>query len=92
VTARGIPSAREVPCGTCDKHSISASTNQEGIFLWDLTCTLGDCCMKVIIIVAHFFIDGLISHLQKILTSFLPVIRELFAFSPLVGTLVVCAL
>jgi hypothetical protein len=92
VTARGIPSERKVPCGTYDKCSISASTNQEGIFLWDLTCTLGDCCMKVIVIVSHFFIDDLISHLQKILTSFLPIIRELFSFSYLVGTLVVCSL
>jgi hypothetical protein len=74
------------------ERSISTSVNWEGIFLWALTCTLGDCCMKVIIIVAHFFIDGLISHLWKILTSFLPVIRELFSCSYLVGTLVVCAL
>jgi hypothetical protein len=69
VTARGIPSARgilyarEVPCGTCGKHSIFVSMNQEGMCLQALNCTLGDCCVKVIVIVVHFFIDKLISYL-----------------------------
>jgi isoprenylcysteine carboxyl methyltransferase (ICMT) family protein YpbQ len=92
VTARGIPSARKVPSGTCDRHSISASANQAGSFLWVLTCTLGDFCVKVIVTISHFFIDDLISRLRKILTYFLHVIRELFACTYLVGTLVVSTL
>ena len=40
--------------------------NQEGIFLWDLTFTLGDCFVKVIVTATHFFIDDLASHLWKI--------------------------
>jgi hypothetical protein len=89
VTTRGIPSARKVPCGTCDIHSISASMNWEVIFLRDLTVTLGYCCMKVIVNVSHLFVDDLIYRLRKILAFFLPLIRELFSCSYLVGNLVV---
>jgi hypothetical protein len=92
VTIRGIHSTRKVPRGTYEKCSISDSGNQDGISLRDLTCTLGDCCVRIIVIVDYFFIDDLIYSLRKILTSFLLVIRDLFSFSYLAGTLIVCSI
>ena len=80
----------KVTCGIYNIHSISTSMIEKGIFLWNLTCTLGDFCVTIIINVICFFIDGLISHLQKIVTSFILITRDLLSFSYLIGTLVVC--
>jgi hypothetical protein len=89
---RKIPYKRKVPCGTFNKFPVSTSTNREGIFLRDLTYTLEYFYVMFIIIVARFFVNDLISYLWKILTLFLPIIMDLFSFSYLVGTLVVCDL
>jgi hypothetical protein len=67
VIGRGFPSMKKVPCGTYEIISISASSNWKGIFLWDITCTLGNFFMSITINVSHIFVDDLISHLRKIL-------------------------